>query len=80
MAGQFWLYVLCIYGLVQCMQATYRVKNLQSQNQGYTSAYVLQMMFSLFLNGTEMFQGVECQQCVAAAGTEKIRIFAGALT
>ena len=33
-------------------------------------------MFLLFLNCTEMFPGMECQQAVAVAGTEKIRNFA----
>ena len=37
-------------------------------------------MFSFFLNGTEMFPGIECQQAVVVAGTEKIKSFAGALT
>ena len=37
-------------------------------------------MFSPFLNGNEMFWGIECQQAVFVAETEKIRNFAGALT
>ena len=36
-------------------------------------------MFSFFLNGTEMFTGIECQQVVVAE-TEKIWNFDGALT
>ena len=52
---------------------------LSSLNAVHTSAYLLQMMVSFFLNGTEMFQGIECQQAVVT-GTERIRNFAVALT
>ena len=40
-----------------------------------TSNYVF-----IFFNGSEMFPGIECQQAVVVAGTEKIRNFAWALT
>ena len=46
-----------------------------------TSSYLLQMMFSIFLNSTKIFPGIECEQAVVVVvGTEKITNFAGALT
>ena len=34
-------------------------------------------MFSFFLNGTDMFLGIECQQAVFVAKTEKLGILLG---
>ena len=53
---------------------------LLNLNPVYTSACLLQIIFSFFLNDTEMFPGIQCEQAFAVASAEKIRNFAGALT
>ena len=45
----------------------------------HTSAYLLQMMFLFFLNGTEMFQGI-VSRLLLLLEQKKIRNFAGDLT
>ena len=75
-AGQAFL-ALCAVNFWACFDfACYVLSNLNPVN---TSASLLQMMLSFFLNGTETFPGTECRLLLLPE-QKKIRNFAGALT